>query len=195
VGGSDLGLGVSPVESNRAVPEDYEPLIERRRHPITPDMQREVQRAVKAALSEHFSLVKNGDSWGQFLKRVFTVERVALVLLSVISGAYFFGMQVRDYQAFRVSATEVAQQTKDIADREGEILAQYAKLLTAVETGAKVTQQQQASIDEIFRLVDEGGKSRALIDARVRLGVTRAEWASAMRDIGARLDKIDQALR
>ncbi len=141
----------------------------------------QLREIIRHELGDRASLKKNGHTWGQYLGKLVTPERVMLAILAVFS----FGGRVQEMQAGVAEAVKVAAQAKEVQTR---LLKEISSLRDTVDEQKSVIADQQMS---------HATKSDVVaVSDRIRLNVTRREFEEAIyRGLVPRLDRIEQSVK
>lgn len=146
-----------------------------------------IQKTVHDEIRAFGTLSKNGDSWGGWMLRIATPERIFWLMCAI----FVLGGRVRDYesgqqglqgQAEKLSAVYAAVE-KDVRTLQAQIIEQ-SQFLKAQETQLNNVNTAAATKADIAR-----------VEAQVRVSITRREFQATLRQqILPRLDRIEKRL-
>jgi hypothetical protein len=136
---------------------------------------------LREILQERSRLLKNGETWGEYLGKWITPQNLVLVVMA----GFTIGGRVQQAQ------TDI---TKAL-DSNARLVGEIATLSKAVDTQQKAVDAQQEAI-EAQREMFATRQNLESLQERVRLNVTRREFREAIElQIVPRLDRIEKASR
>lgn len=128
------------------------------------------------------SLRKNGESWKAYLGKVFTVDRILLLIVLI----YQFGGQV---QSFKTEQANVVQSQATIAKQHEAVLQQ-------MRTASELQEETGQVVLELMSETDRLSKVSRTLEDRMNRTVTRAEFQSAIQQrLIPRLERIEKSLK
>lgn len=152
------------------------------------ELRRIVNESLKEALEHRAELRKNGETWKTYVFRVFTIDRVIMtVVLLVTLGRTFSDAQHQLSEAIDRANTatqlaSTASQQATVASRKADDAAQALEGARTELAGVVADLQRQSALESDLK-------------ERVALSVTRSEFSSALaQQILPRLERIEQRL-
>ncbi|HEX8030266.1 MAG TPA: hypothetical protein VF491_17450 [Vicinamibacterales bacterium] len=148
-------------------------------HPLV----REMIDAMRYEMASQASLVKNGETWAGYVRRLFTPERVVLGAWIVITLTYQAGGTARELkQAMDVAVAKSveASEKANLASREAETTSRQLK---DTQAQIEIATSHLSNLDEVVVDLKNG----------VAMAVKRPEFRSAIeQEIKPRLDRIER---
>jgi hypothetical protein len=133
-----------------------------------------------ADLAHRQSLRKNGESWKAYLGKVFTVDRILLLIVLI----YQLGGQVKSYTS----------QLEGLVKREEAVLDQQRTLTTQIAAQRGLVEEQGELVMGLMNETARLEQARRQLDDRISRTVTRQEFKAAIEErILPRLDRIEKA--
>lgn len=147
------------------------------RRKITDRDKEVIADIVRAELVDRWSLKKNGHSWVEWLEKVFTPERILMLIVLGFTVSYSAGGKVRDILVELDQAARLAKVASDKADLAA----------TKAEAAAQTNDDLQMEILNLQQQVAIAQKTQDSFrnDVRSKLAVivTRQEFNTAMKTV------------
>lgn len=139
-----------------------------------------IQESQRVA-SHRNSLIKNGETWWQYIGKVFTVDRILLLIVLI----YQIGGRVQYYTS---RLDDVQKQQELVAKQHEAVVEQMRNTLTLQQQLAEAVEIQKSETARLSQV------SRQLND-RISLTVTRREFERALAErISQPLNRIERAI-
>jgi septal ring factor EnvC (AmiA/AmiB activator) len=145
------------------------------------DVSDQIRELLRHELQAMVSLRKNGGTWGDYVTKIVTPERIMLVVLLV----YQFGGQVQ----------QIKQQLEYVTARDQEVTAQQEELTQQLAAARSLFTAQEETVLELMAHTDTLRTTTAGLDDRINRTVTRAEFKEALdQRILPRLERIERRM-
>lgn len=133
------------------------------------------------AIKHRGSLLKNGDSWKDYLGKVFTVDRILLLILLI----YQFGGQVATFNRER----------SDVLQSQASLTKQHDTVLQQMKAAQELQSDTGEAVLTLYRETDRLAKVSRQLEDRMNRTVTRSEFQSTVQQrLLPRLERIEKAL-
>jgi septal ring factor EnvC (AmiA/AmiB activator) len=151
------------------------------RDPLDSDLADQIRDLLRHELQAQQSYRKNGHTWGTYLTKLVTPERLMLAFLVV----YQFGGQVQT----------IRQQLAYVTTRDREVTAQQAELTKQLQAYESLARAQEETVLELMSQTDALRTTTAALDDRINRTMTRGEFNAALTQrVLPRLDRIERRL-
>ncbi len=155
-----------------------------RRH----DADERLAQIVAEQIGKHFSVIKNGETWREYLGKVFSPQNLILITIFVFN----VGGAVRDYQAQLSGATnDVKALGQQVAAAKEQIAALQNINVAQTDTLDRLILER----NELSSQVKQFKEASLQFDDRLRRTVTRQDFDAALNlRVLPRLERMERAL-
>lgn len=132
-------------------------------------------------LTQRQSLRKNGESWMRYLGKVFTLDRILLLIVLI----YQFGGQVQSYKT----------QLANLVEARTAVIQQQAAVTEQVAVQKRITETQGESVAQLIAETNRLALVVGHLDDQMKLTITRSELKDAVDGrLIPRLERIEHAV-
>lgn len=160
---------------------------------IDPVMVKLVKDSVATALSEHFPVRKNGESWPNFLGKILSDVRVVLLLITAVCSSvamvYSIGRSTYRLETVGQQALDAASATAATNARQAEEIQAQRRFIEAQAAAFARAEQMHATKDDLRRLTEQ---VKSNVSSRDFTRTINEQVSLPIGDLRKRLDRIEQ---